>query len=136
MPQKEERKMKGYKEIVHVDGQVNEPVAAYSASAPQETAIPGLSDEILNELLRQKDEVKLMLIHKLAESMMKNSYAEKSVALEETGNKDLMEAKRRYVQKKYGLSESLTRLIGVLPQDVDWKDAKLAYLEEKYGKCR
>ena len=68
--------------------------------------------------------------------MMDNRYAEKSVALEETGNKDLMEAKRRYIQKKYGLSESLTRLIGVLPQDVDWKDAKLAYLEEKYGKCR
>ena len=68
--------------------------------------------------------------------MMNNRYAEKSVALEETGNKDLMEAKRRYVQKKYGLSESLTRLIGVLPQDGDddWKDAKLAYLEEKYGK--
>ena len=128
--------MKEYKETVHADGQVNEPVAAYSASASQETVIPGLSDEILNELLRQKESVKLMLIHKLAESMMDNRYAEKSVALEETGNKDLMEAKRRYVQKKYGLSESLTRLIGVLPQDGDddWKDAKLAYLEEKYGK--
>ena len=129
--------MKEYKETVHIDGQVNEPAASYSASvSPQETVIPGFSDEILNELLQQKESVKLMLIHKLAESMMDNRYAEKSVALEETGNKDLMEAKRRYVQKKYGLSESLTRLIGVLPQDGDddWKDAKLAYLEEKYGK--
>ena len=128
--------MKEYKETVHIDGQVNELAASYSASVPQETVIPGFSDEILNELLRQKESVKLMLIHKLAESMMDNRYAEKSVALEETGNKDLREAKRRYVQKKYGLSESLTRLIGVLPQDGDddWKDAKLAYLEEKYGK--
>lgn len=130
--------MKEYKETVHIDGQVNEPAASYSASVSQETVIPGFSDEILNELLQQKESVKLMLIHKLAESMMDNRYAEKSVALEETGNKDLMEAKQRYVQKKYGLSESLTRLIGVLPQDGDddWKDAKLAYLEEKYGKCR
>ena len=64
--------MKEYKETVHIDGQVNEPAASYSASVPQETVIPGLSDEILNELLRQKESVKLMLIHKLAESMMEN----------------------------------------------------------------
>ena len=83
--------MKEYKETVHIDGQVNEPAASYSASVSQETVIPGFSDEILNELLRQKESVKLMLIHKLAESMMDNRYAEKSVALEETGNKDLME---------------------------------------------
>ena len=89
--------MKEYKETVHADGQVNEPVAAYSASASQETVIPGLSDEILNELLQQKESVKLMLIHKLAESMMDNRYAEKSVALEETGNKDLMECHRMLI---------------------------------------
>lgn len=59
--------MKEYKETVHIDGQVNEPAASYSASVSQETVIPGFSDEILNELLRQKESVKLMLIHKLAE---------------------------------------------------------------------
>ena len=57
--------MKEYKETVHADGQVNEPVAAYSASASQETVIPGLSDEILNELLQQKESVKLINLLKV-----------------------------------------------------------------------
>ena len=61
--------MKEYKETVHIDGQVNEPAASYSASVSQETVIPGFSDEILNELLRQKESVRMMIIKKLEESL-------------------------------------------------------------------
>ena len=64
--------MKEYKETVHADGQVNEPAAAYSASASQETVIPGLSDEILNELLQQKESVRMMIIKKLEEVNFQN----------------------------------------------------------------
>ena len=45
--------MKEYKETIHIDGQVNEPAASYSASVSQETVIPGFSDEILNVIIMQ-----------------------------------------------------------------------------------
>ena len=121
MPQKEERKMKEYKETVHIDGQVNEPAASYSASysasVSQETVIPGLSDEILNELLRQKESVRMMIINTEPRGML--------------NRKEDIES----TLDKLHVTGGLRRIVGAFPDlsEREMAQAKEAYLMKKYG---
>ena len=94
------------------------------------------SGQIMDMLLRQTPQIKLMIINKLSESLMEaiptDAPAQNTV---ETDIK-AMEEKRKYYQRKYNLSEDLSKLIGIVPAssvNEDWKQAKEDYLREKYG---
>lgn len=121
--------MKEYKETVHADGQVNEPAAAYSASASQETVIPGLSDEILNELLQQEESVRMMIIKKLEESLFHyNANTEPRGML---NRKEDIES----TLDKLHVTGGLRRIVGAFPDlsEQEMAQAKEAYLMEKHG---
>ena len=128
--------MKEYKQIPEeTTGKVHEPVVAYEVSSYYKNGnAPGISERIMDELLGQSDEVKLMVISRLAESMRRESVLrEEKSGLEEW--KKTMEIKRKELQRKYNLPDELTRLIGCIPprSDEEREEAKEAYLREKYG---
>ena len=87
-------------------------------------------------LLRQTPQIKLMIINKLSESLMEAISTDSPT--QNTAETDIkaMEEKRKYYQRKYNLSEDLSKLIGIVPAssvDEDWKQTKEDYLKEKYG---
>ena len=116
--------MKEYKETVHIDGQVNEPAASYSASVSQE-----LSDEILNELLRQKESVRMMIIKKLEESLF--HYHANTEPRGMLNRKEDIES----TLDKLHVTGGLRRIVGAFPDlsEQEMAQAKEAYLMEKYG---
>lgn len=87
-------------------------------------------------LLRQTPQIKLMIINKLSESLMEAIPTD--APAQNTAETDIkaMEEKQKYYQRKYNLSEDLSKLIGIVPAssvNEDWKQAKEDYLREKYG---
>ena len=129
--------MKEYKQISEkAVERVQEPTAVYGVSSyyGKEGNAWGVSERIMDELLEQSDEVKLMVISRLAESMRKGSaIREENSGMEEW--KKTMYIKRKELQQKYDLPDDLTRLIGCIPprNDEEREEAKEAYLREKYG---
>ena len=92
-----------------------------------------LDSTLMDELLRQSDEIKLLIINKLSESLIKQKDAEKTESTVELSNK------RKEIEAKLDelhVTGSLRRLFGASPlidEDDDWKKEKEAYLTAKYG---
>ena len=114
-------------------GKVQEPVSAYASSKPKNVQATGISHALMDELLHQSDEVKLMIIHRLKESMMADQPAKPS-------KEEQMAARRKEIEAKLDelhVTGSLRNLVGAIPlmegEDYDWKKEKEAYLREKYG---
>lgn len=128
--------MKEYKPIVsHTETTVGEPAVSYNYLA-ENKGFTEYSGQIMDMLLQQTPQIKLMIINKLSESLMEaiptDAPAQNTV---ETDIK-VMEEKQKYYQRKYNLSEDLSKLIGIVPAssvNEDWKQAKEDYLREKYG---
>ena len=113
---------------------VQEPAVVYGTSSyyGKKGNALGISEGIMDELLGQSDEVKLMVISRLAESMRKETaIREENLGLEEW--KNAMAVKRKELQRKYNLPDDLARLVGCLPprSDKEREEAKEAYLREK-----
>lgn len=129
--------MKEYKQIPEKTMEkVQEPAAVYGVSSyyGKEGNAWGVSERIMDELLVQSDEVKLMVISRLAESMrVSSAVREENLGFEEW--KKSMDFKRKELQQKYDLPDDLTQLIGCMPprNDEEREEAKEAYLREKYG---
>ena len=127
--------MKEYKPIVSHTAAVGEPTVLYN-NFTENKGFTEYSGQIMDMLLRQTPQIKLMIINKLSESLMEaiptDAPAQNTV---ETDIK-VMEEKQKYYQRKYNLSENLSQLIGIVPAssvDEDWKQTKEDYLREKYG---
>lgn len=115
-------------------GQVKEPLVGYASPAFQGKGWQaGISRALMDELLHQSNDVKLLIIQKLSESMMTPSKEEQS-------REEKLAARRKEIEAKLDelhVTGSLRNLIGAIPvledEDFDWKKEKEAYLMEKYG---
>lgn len=127
--------MKEYADKADVpSGQVKEPLVGYTSPAVRTAdGAVGISSALLDELLHQSNEVKLLIIQKLSESMMTPPKEDKS-------REEKLAAQRKEIEAKLDelhVTGSLRNLIGAIPmlegEDFDWKKEKEAYLMEKYG---
>ena len=115
-------------------GQVKEPLVGYASPAVHATErAAGISSALMDELLHQSNDVKLLIIQKLSESMM-------TPPKEDESRKEKLAARRKEIEAKLDelhVTGSLRDLIGAIPvlegEDFDWKKEKEAYLMEKYG---
>lgn len=115
-------------------GQVKEPLVGYASPAVHATErAAGISSALMDELLHQSNDVKLLIIQKLSESMM-------TPPKEDELRKEKLAARRKEIEAKLDelhITGSLRDLIGAIPvlegEDFDWKKEKEAYLMEKYG---
>ena len=115
-------------------GQVKEPLVGYASLAVHATErAAGISSALMDELLHQSNDVKLLIIQKLSESMM-------TPPKEDESRKEKLAARRKEIEAKLDelhITGSLRDLIGAIPvlegEDFDWKKEKEAYLMEKYG---
>ena len=111
----------------------NEAWVAYNARLTDAGKMSVLGSALMDELLRQSDEIKLLIINKLSESLIKQKDAEKTESTVELSNK------RKEIEAKLDelhVTGSLRRLFGASPlidEDDDWKKEKEAYLTAKYG---
>ena len=126
--------MKEYTEKTDTpSGQVKEPLVGYASPAVHTTErAVGISSALMDELLHQSNDVKLLIIQKLSESMMTPSKEEQS-------REEKLAARRKEIESKLDelhVTGSLRNLIGAIPvledEDFDWKKEKEAYLMEKY----
>ena len=114
-------------------GQVKEPLVGYASPAVHATErAAGISSALMDELLHQSNDVKLLIIQKLSESMM-------TPPKEDESRKEKLAARRKEIEAKLDelhVTGSLRNLIGAIPvlegEDFDWKKEKEAYLMEKY----
>ena len=127
--------MKEYADKADVpSGQVKEPLVGYTSPAVRTAdGAVGISSALLDELLHQSNEVKLLIIQKLSESMMTPPKEDKS-------REEKLAARRKEIEAKLDelhVTGSLRNLIGAIPmlegEDFAWKKEKEAYLMEKYG---
>ena len=115
-------------------GQVKEPLLGYTSPAVRTAdGAVGISSALLDELLHQSSDVKLLIIQKLSESMMTPPKEDKS-------REEKLAVRRKEIEAKLDelhVTGSLRNLIGAIPmlegEDFDWKKEKEAYLMEKYG---
>ena len=115
-------------------GQVKEPLVGYASPAFQgKDRQAGISSALMDELLHQSNDVKLLIIQKLSESMM-------TPPKEDESRKEKLAARRKEIEAKLDelhITGSLRDLIGAIPllegEYFDWKKGKEAYLMEKYG---
>ena len=115
-------------------GQVKEPLVGYASPAVHATErAAGISSTLMDELLHQSNDVKLLIIQKLSESMM-------TPPKEDESRKEKLAARRKEIEAKLDelhVTGSLRNLIGAIPvlegEDFDWKKEKEAYLMKKYG---
>ena len=116
-------------------GLVSEPVSTYSSPSSIQRKASILSASLMDELLRQDDDVKLWIIQQLSESMMSKRQDEADIS-RQSAKRKLIEAQLDELH----ITGSLRRLVGVVPtregEEEDWKKEKEAYLMEKYGKMR
>lgn len=123
--------MKEYKPIEEKStGMVNEPEFSYNIKQP----VLEFSNQMMDVLLKQTPQIKIMIINKLSESLLGNevSSAQETVDID----KESIEKKRDYYRQKYNLPEKLVRLIGCIPPYTDEEIEKIKeeYLMEKYGR--
>ena len=117
-----------------LSGQVKEPLAGYASPAVHTAErAAGIPSTLLDELLHQSNDVKLLIIQKLSESMMTPPKEDKS-------REEKLAARRKEIEAKLDelhVTGSLRRVIGAMPvlegEDFDWKKEKEAYLMGKYG---
>ncbi|MDM8155979.1 hypothetical protein QUW14_17085 [Bacteroides gallinaceum] len=86
----------------------------------------------MDELLHQSDEIKLLIINKLSESMIKQKDVERTENVAGLSKRKEIEAKLDELH----VTGSLRRLFGAAPfidEGDDWKKEKEAYLTSKYG---
>ena len=125
--------MKEYAEKTDTQsGQVKEPLVGYaSPSVHTAERTAGISNAFMDELLHQSNDVKLLIIQKLSESMMTPPKDDKSREEKLTARLKEIEAKLDELQ----VTGSLRRIIGSFPAitDEEMEAAKDEYFKEKYG---
>lgn len=110
----------------------NEAWVAYNARLTDAGKMSVLGSALMDELLHQSDEIKLLIINKLSESMIRQKDAEKTES-------DAKSSKRKEIEAKLDelhVTGSLRRLFGAAPfidESDDWKKEKETYLMSKYG---
>lgn len=110
----------------------NEAWVAYNARLTDAGKMSVLGSALMDELLHQSDEIKLLIINKLSESMIRQKDAEKTES-------DAKSSKRKEIEAKLDelhVTGSLRRLFGAAPfidESDDWKKEKETYLTSKYG---
>ena len=113
--------------------------ALYATRSGNGGKAPVPDSTLMDELMSQSDEVKLLVINKLSESMMHRAEGKRLFTKEspanDAGQQKQLEAKRDYYRQKYKLPEKLIRLIGCIPPHTDEERemAKEECLKEKYG---
>ena len=113
-------------------GQVKEPLVGYASPAVHATErAAGISSALMDELLHQSNDVKLLIIQKLSESMM-------TPPKEDESRKEKLAARRKEIEAKLDelhITGSLRDLIGAIPAmtDEEMEAAKDEYFKEKYG---
>ena len=114
-------------------GKAQEPAVEYGLSSYRREPVMGISDQLMDELLQQTDEVKLLIINRLSDSLRKKQL-KKETSVDLDAWKKSMETKRKAVQQKYHLPDDLAQLLGCIPplSDEEMEEAKEAYLQEKY----
>lgn len=126
--------MKEYAEMPEdtQSGKVKEALASYAT--PLQGKVTIVPKIIMDELLHQSNDVKLLIIQKLSESMRTGQ-----AQVEDREAKQMVD-KRKEIEAKLDelhVTGALRRLIGAVPYtgsgDYDWKKEKEAYLMEKYG---
>lgn len=100
-------------------GQVKESLSAYS--------------DLLDNLLYQSDDVKLIIIQKLSESIMTSHVKEEEISMEARPD-----ARREEIEDKLNelhVTGSLRHLVGAIPQitDEEMETVKATYFKEKFG---
>ena len=125
--------MKEYAENLDIQpGDVKEPLVGYTSPAFQgKGKQAGISSALMDELLHQSNDVKLLIIQKLSESMMTPPKEEKS-------REEKLAARRKEIEAKLDelhVTGSLRRIIGAFPSitDEEMEAAKAEYFKEKYG---
>ena len=110
----------------------NEAWVAYNAHLADIGKMSVLGSALMDELLHQSDEIKLLIINKLSESMIRQKDAEKTENAAEASKRKEIEAKLDELH----VTGSLRRLFGAAPfidESNDWKKEKETYLMSKYG---
>ena len=110
----------------------NEAWVAYNAHLADIGKMSVLGSALMDELLHQSDEIKLLIINKLSESMIRQKDAEKTENAAEASKRKEIEAKLDELH----VTGSLRRLFGAAPfidESDDWKKEKETYLMSKYG---
>lgn len=108
-------------------GYVEEPISSYAYSSHTET--------MMDELLQQSDDVKIMIIERLSASMRsKSRHSTLSAADYEAWKKSVLQ-EREKIRNTYHLPEDLVKLIGCVPprSDKERENVRESYLREKYG---
>ena len=125
--------MKEYTEKTDTpSGQVKEPLVGYASPAVHTTErAVGISSALMDELLHQSNDVKLLIIQKLSESMMTPPKVNQS-------REEKLAARRKEIEAKLDelhVTGSLRNLIGSFPAitDEEMEAAKDEYFKEKYG---
>ena len=110
----------------------NEAWVAYNAHLADIGKMSVLGSALMDELLHQSDEIKLLIINKLSESMIRQKDAKKTENAAEASKRKEIEAKLDELH----VTGSLRRLFGAAPfidESNDWKKEKETYLTSKYG---
>ena len=114
-------------------GQVKEPLVGYASPAVHATErAVGISSALMDELLHQSNDVKLLIIQKLSESMMTPPKEQ------DESREEKLTARRKEIEAKLDelhITGSLRDLIGSFPAmtDEEMEAAKDEYFKEKYG---
>ena len=125
--------MNEYKSHQDKNKDAHEAWVTYNTHHTDRGKMSVLDSTLMDELLRQSDEIKLLIINKLSESLIKQKDVEKTESTVELSDK------RKEIEAKLDelhVTGSLRRLFGASPlidEDDDWKKEKEAYLTAKYG---
>ena len=124
--------MKDYPDFNDIlSGQVNEPISTYGSPLSMQGKKEAFSASMMDELLRQDDDVKLWIIQQLSGSMMSKRQDGADIS-RQSARRKLIEAKLDELH----ITGSLRRLVGAVPseegEEDDWKKKKEAYLTKKY----
>ncbi len=125
--------MNEYKSHQDKNRVAHEAWGTYNTHHTDRGKISILDSALMDELLHQSDEIKLLIINKLSESLI----MQKDV--EETESTTKLSNKRKEIEAKLDelhVTGNLRRLFGAAPlidEDDDWKKEKEAYLTSKYG---
>lgn len=124
--------MNEYKSHQEKDSVAHETWVAYNTHLTDAGKMSVLDSTLMDELLHQSDEIKLLIINKLSESMITRKDAEKTENTAGLSRRKEIEARLDELQ----VTGSLRRLFGAAPfmdESDDWKKEKEAYLTSKYG---
>lgn len=112
---------------------MKEPLSTYSSPYQGGKEKSVVSGGLLDDLLHQSNDVKLLIIQKLSESMMTSHVEEEEISMEARPD-----ARREEIEAKLNelhVTGSLRHLAGAIPQitDEEMETAKATYFKEKFG---